>query len=146
MQFEPTHTSPHKTQKQQLTSAGSACSGQLYTQILAVSLQLSVWRSAGSCCGRLEAKREENEQKARRLAEKFADLKKAAEAANQAKEQAWERAKEAGTSAEQCAPCLALGRRFLPQINATGTRHLACFWAAPLGCAATRMLCTLLPT
>ena len=59
------------------------------------------WRSER----RLEAKREENERKARRLAEQFADLKKAAEAANQAKEQAWERAKEAGTSAEQCAPC-----------------------------------------
>ena len=59
------------------------------------------------CVVRLEAKREENEQKARRLAERFADAKRAAEAANEAKEKAWERAKEAGTSAERCATALA---------------------------------------
>ena len=52
---------------------------------------------------RLEEKRRENEQKARRLAAQFAELKKAAEVANEAKEQAWERAKEAGTSADRCA-------------------------------------------
>ena len=51
---------------------------------------------------RLGAKREENEKKARRLAERFADLKKAADAANEAKEKSWERAKEAGTTADRC--------------------------------------------
>ena len=78
-------------------------------------------QSSCPCCCRLEAKREENEQKARRLAEKFADLKKAAEAANQAKEQAWERAKEAGTSAEQCG--LVLRAQPCPGLGSVGVRH-----------------------
>ena len=118
------------------------------------STSWSICIEAQRAAGRLEAKREENEQKARRLAEKFADLKKAAEAANQAKEEAWERAKEAGTSAEQCAPVLnpwsardAVGTELTIASELPYERHgLRCPWHALLPAARLRSnwlpLCT----
>ena len=55
---------------------------------------------------RLDKKRRELEERAHKLAARFADEKKAADDANVAKEQAWKRAKEAGHCGDRCAPAV----------------------------------------